>query len=75
MRGDLRSELSGDFKSLTVKLTYTLWEFLSVELHDAMAGSGTNEPAVTEVLTSRTNAEIALIRTGYEKSIVEPITG
>lgn len=61
----MKSELNGDFQVLAVMLTHDKSTFLSIELHETMAGAGTDEPALTEVLMSRTNQELADLRTTY----------
>ena len=62
---DLKSELSGSFLTLMIMLTYATNEFLAIELHDTMAGAGTDEESLTEILMSRTNQELAETRNFY----------
>ena len=62
---DLKSELSGAFRTLMIMLTYATHEFLAIELHDTMAGAGTDEESLTEILMSRSNEELAETRNFY----------
>ena len=61
----MKSELSGAFLSLMIMLTYATHEFLAIELHDTMAGAGTDEESLTEMLMSRSNQELADTRNFY----------
>ena len=47
----MKSELGGKFEKLVLALMETPYEYLARELHDAMAGLGTNESVLTEVIT------------------------
>ncbi len=44
-------------------------EFDATELRTAMAGAGTTESTLIEILATRSNAEIAAIRTTYKASM------
>ncbi|KAL1451343.1 hypothetical protein WDU94_005730 [Cyamophila willieti] len=63
---DLKSELSGKFEDLIVALMAPTPVFLARELHHAMAGVGTTESTLVEILCSTSNAEIHAIRQAYE---------
>uniref|UniRef100_A0A8D8UUL6 Annexin n=1 Tax=Cacopsylla melanoneura TaxID=428564 RepID=A0A8D8UUL6_9HEMI len=64
---ELKSELSGNFEELILALMVPTPLFLARELHDAMAGLGTTESTLIEILCSASNAEIHAIRHAYEK--------
>ena len=65
MTNDLKGELSGVFQTTCLMLSYATHEFLAIELHDAMAGTGCDEASMTEILMSRTNQEMADTRDFY----------
>lgn len=67
MISDLKSELSGKFEDLIVALMTPTYDFLAKELHNAMAGIGTNEETVIEIICTASNAEIMKIRMAYQK--------
>ncbi|KAJ3043429.1 Annexin B9 [Rhizophlyctis rosea] len=62
---DLESETSGNFKRVMTRCAMALPDVDALELHDAIAGLGTNEDALIEILTGRTNAEIWAIKQAY----------
>jgi len=62
---DLINELSGNFEDLILALMYTQGEFDARELQNAMAGAGTTESTLIEIMATRTNAEIREIRAAY----------
>jgi hypothetical protein len=63
---DLESELSGQFLRL-VKSRFKLPARLDAwAMHKAMAGAGTDEECLIEVLCSRNNAQIAALKTEYK---------
>uniref|UniRef100_A0A0K0G0T7 Annexin n=1 Tax=Strongyloides venezuelensis TaxID=75913 RepID=A0A0K0G0T7_STRVS len=64
---DLKSELSGDFEDLIVALMVPRPEYDAQELHKAMAGFGTKESVLIEILCSRTNAQINEIKSVYKQ--------
>ncbi|RCN38787.1 Annexin [Ancylostoma caninum] len=63
---DLKSELSGDFEDLIVALMEPAAVYDAKQLHKAMAGFGTKELVLIEIMTSRTNEQIAAIRDAYK---------
>lgn len=65
---DLTGELSGPFKDLTVSLTYPMNRFLAIDLHDSLGQTLGDDASVTEVLLSRTNAELESIKNDYTNS-------
>lgn len=64
---DIRSETSGNFENLLVALLTPIVDFYVKELHDAMAGIGTDEDVLIEVLCSMSNYEINTIKHAYER--------
>ncbi|XP_026293202.1 annexin B11 isoform X2 [Frankliniella occidentalis] len=64
---DLKSELSGKFEDLVVALMKPHSEFIAKEVHDALAGIGTDEETVIEVVCSSTNQEIHAIKNTYQQ--------
>lgn len=67
MIDDIRSETSGNFENLLVALLTPIVNFYVKELHDAMAGIGTDEDVLIEVLCSMSNYEIHTIKHAYER--------
>ncbi|XP_045032148.1 annexin A4 [Daphnia magna] len=65
LASDLESEVTGNFKILSVMLTHSMIKFLSIELHETMDAPGTDEPSLTEVMISRSNQELADIQTFF----------
>ncbi|KAI8824831.1 Annexin 11b [Fimicolochytrium jonesii] len=63
---DLESECGGNFKKLMVFLTMALPELDATCLKEAMAGIGTDEDALIEILVGRTNVELAAIKQAYQ---------
>lgn len=64
---DIQSETSGNFENLLVALLTPTVDFYVKELHDAMAGIGTDEDVLIEVLCSMSNYEIHTIKNAYER--------
>lgn len=64
---DIRSETSGKFEKLLVALLTPIVDFYVQELHDAMAGIGTDEGVLIEVLCTMSNYEIHTIKNTYER--------
>lgn len=62
---ELISELRGNLEDLVVALMYTPGEFDARELNNAMAGVGTTESILIEIMATRTNAEIRDIKMAY----------
>ena len=66
---DLKSELSGKFEDLIVAMMTPSWEFLAKEVHDAIAGIGTDEDTITEVICTATNAEMHALKATYQQGM------
>ncbi|KAH1170513.1 hypothetical protein KIL84_001498 [Mauremys mutica] len=76
---DLKSELTGKFETLIVALMRPAQLFDAHELKHALKGAGTNEKVLTEILASRTTAELQNIKQvyleEYESNLEDHITG
>lgn len=63
---DLKSELGGKFEDVIVALMVKPDEYLCKQLHKAMAGMGTDERTLIEILCTKTNEEISRLIGTYE---------
>lgn len=63
---DLKSELGGKFEDVIVALMVKPDEYLCKQLHKAMAGMGTDESTLIEILCTKTNQEISRLIGTYE---------
>lgn len=66
LRDDLKSELSGKFEEIVLKLLDPPRVYDAKECDDAIKGAGTDEDTLIEILSTRTNAEIVEIRAQYK---------
>lgn len=64
---DLKSKLFGDIETLIVALMTPLDQYYASELHHAMAGLGTDENDLTQILCTLSNAEILAVRRSYHQ--------
>ncbi|KAH7954964.1 hypothetical protein HPB49_023446 [Dermacentor silvarum] len=64
---DIKSELSGNFKSVMVGLLYPMHEYLARELRSAMKGLGTDEDCLVEILCTRSNDDIRRIKDAFHE--------
>nr|CAB3222056.1 annexin-B12-like [Phallusia mammillata] len=64
---DIKSEVSGNFEELLCAMLMKPREYDAYCLYDAMAGAGTTESTLIEILVSRSNAEKKEINDIYQK--------
>jgi len=64
---DVRSETSGNFGKLCCALSMSIAEFDVKCLHDALAGVGTDDDCLMEILVGRTNSDINALRAEYKR--------
>ncbi|KAH9360718.1 hypothetical protein HPB48_020473 [Haemaphysalis longicornis] len=62
---DIKSELRGRFEDVMVGLLYPMHEYLARELRRAVAGLGTDEDCLIEILCTRSNEDIRLMKQYY----------
>jgi len=80
---DLKSELASNLELVTLAMMMTPAEFDASQLRDAIAGAGTKEGTLIEILCSRTNKQITDAKAAYktlygddlEKSLVSDTSG
>lgn len=70
---DLKSELGGKFEDVIVALMMPPVDYLCKHLHKAMAGVGTDEPTLVEILCTKTNEEMQEIVKAYEAKYDRPL--
>lgn len=70
---DLKSELGGKFEDVIVGLMLTPEKYQCKQLHKAMAGIGTNEATLIEVLCTKSNEEIGRLVKEYEDLYERPL--
>jgi len=66
---DLKSELGGKLEKVILALMTPAAFYDARELRAAMKGAGTDEGVLIEILASRSNEEIALIKAAYKKDM------
>ena len=62
----LKSELSSNFENVIVAMMLSPAQYDANEARRAMAGAGTDEAALTELLVTRSNAEITALKEAYK---------
>lgn len=68
MEADLAGDLSSNLKDVSISLTYPMEVFLAKELYRTVAGLGTDEASLLEILMSQSNDNIAAIKAAYPTS-------
>jgi hypothetical protein len=63
---ELKSELTSHLEDIVIALMLTPPEYDARQLHDAIAGAGTKEGTLIEILCSRSNKQIADIKAAYK---------
>jgi len=66
---DLKSELGGKLEKVILALMTPAVFYDARELRAAMKGAGTDEGPLIEILSSRSNSEIARIKAAYKKDL------
>lgn len=64
---DSKRALRGNFRGVIVGLLYPLHEYLARELRKAIAGLGTDERCLIQILCTYSNSDIALIKSYYQQ--------
>ncbi|XP_059222659.1 annexin B10 isoform X2 [Stomoxys calcitrans] len=70
---DLKSELGGKFEDAIIALMMPPVKYLCTQLHRAMAGMGTNESTLVEILCTKSNEEMVEIVKCYEDMYDRPL--
>ncbi|XP_051869765.1 annexin A6 isoform X2 [Pristis pectinata] len=68
LMADLKSEIGGNLQRILLGLMMTPAQFDAKQLQKAMKGAGTDERALIEILTTRTNQEIKDIKEAYKEA-------
>ncbi|KAM9312732.1 annexin A6 [Gastrophryne carolinensis] len=68
LMADLKSELSGTLSKLILGLMMTPAEFDAKQLNKAIAGAGTDEKVLIEILATRNNQELQAINEAYQQA-------
>ena len=69
----LKDELSGNFEDTVIGLFMTPPEYDAYCLYKAMKGLGTNEGVLIEIIGTRSNEEIQMIKAEFQKNYGKPL--
>jgi annexin A7/11 len=76
---NIKSETSGNFRITLTQLLRSKFDFYAYELHDAIAGLGTREDSLIEIMCTLTNDEIRNTMSAYlrlfKKSLEDDLKG
>ncbi|XP_054918912.2 annexin A13-like isoform X2 [Dermacentor andersoni] len=67
LMGDTKSTMRSNFEDIIIGLLYPLHEYLARELRKAIAGLGTDEECLIEILCTHSNEDIRLIKDYYHR--------
>lgn len=70
---DLKGELGGKFEDVIIALMLPPVEYLCKQLHAAMAGIGTEESTLVEILCTKSNEQMQEIVVAYEDRYGRPL--
>lgn len=70
---DLKGELGGKFEDVIIALMLPPVEYLCKQLHAAMAGMGTEESTLVEILCTKSNEQMQEIVVAYEERYGRPL--
>jgi annexin A7/11 len=70
---DIESETRGNFEKILVALLTPILDFYCKEIKDAMAGIGTDEDVLIEILCTLSNFEIMTIKEHYKRKYKEDL--
>lgn len=70
---DLKSELGGKFEDLILGLMALPVEYMAKELNRAMAGIGTNESTLIEIICSNNKRDVKTLSETYERLFKRPL--
>lgn len=68
---DIKSETKNNFEKLLVACLTPTEQYLCMEINEALAGAGTDEEVLIEVLCTMTNNEISNINFMYQRSEIK----
>ncbi|KAK6181663.1 hypothetical protein SNE40_009474 [Patella caerulea] len=66
LEAELKSELSGNFKTICTGLLYGSADFDAKQLNKAIKGLGTDEKVLVEIICTRTNEQLKAIKESYK---------
>eukprot|EP00026_Physarum_polycephalum_P012873 Phypoly_transcript_13216.p1 GENE.Phypoly_transcript_13216~~Phypoly_transcript_13216.p1 ORF type:complete len:255 (-),score=72.23 Phypoly_transcript_13216:39-803(-) len=76
---DIKGDTSGDYRDLLIGLCTPYYHYRAEQLHKAVAGIGTDEGAIIDILAHASNAEIQQISLAYThaygKSLLSDVKG